>query len=51
MGRRQTYEVALTAEEREHLIKNTKGGDWSPREIKRAQILLRADVVHPICQA
>jgi hypothetical protein len=43
MGKRQTYEVVLTAEEREHLIKNTKGGDWSPREVKRAQILLRAD--------
>lgn len=43
MGIKQTYEVVLTAEEREHLIKNTKGGDWSPREVKRGQILLKAD--------
>lgn len=43
MGRKQTHVVTLTEEEREQLIKNTKGGDWSPREVKRAQILLRAD--------
>lgn len=34
------YEVVLTKEEQEHLIKNTKSGDWSAREIQRAQILL-----------
>jgi transposase len=43
MGREQTFKVVLTAEERAYLIKNTKGGDWSPREVKRAQILLKAD--------
>ena len=43
MGKKQVHEVALTVEEREHLIKNTKGGNWSPREVKRAQILLKAD--------
>jgi hypothetical protein len=43
MGKKQVHEVILKAEEREHLIKNTKGGNWSPREVKRAQILLRAD--------
>ena len=43
MGRKQTHEVILTAAERESLIKSTRCGDWSPREIKRAQILLRAD--------
>lgn len=43
MGQKQTHEVVLTAEERQHLIKNMKGGDWSAREVKRAQILLRAD--------
>jgi len=43
MGKKQMHEVALTVEEREFLIKNTKGGDWSPREVKRAQILLKAD--------
>lgn len=43
MGRKQSHEVALTSDERAYLIKNTKSGDWSPRELKRAQILLRAD--------
>jgi transposase len=43
MGRKQAHEVALTAEEREYLINNTKSGDWSPREVKRAQILLSSD--------
>jgi len=37
------HEVILTPEEKEHLIKNTKVGTWSPREVKRAQILLNAD--------
>lgn len=46
MGQKQTHEVVLTAEERQHLIKNTKGGNWSTREVKRAQILLRADKNH-----
>lgn len=40
MGRKQMYEIVLTNEELDHLIKNTKSGDWSPREVKRAQILL-----------
>ena len=43
MGRRQKHEVVLTTDEREQLIKGTKCGDWSPREIKRAQMLLSAD--------
>ena len=43
MGKKQTHKVSLTTKEREYLIKNTKIGDWSPREVKRAQILLRAD--------
>lgn len=43
MGQRQKHEVRLTENERELLIKNTKCGDWSPREVKRAQILLKAD--------
>jgi len=43
MGRKQTHLVVLTPEEREYLIKNTKGGTWSPREVKRAQILLNSD--------
>jgi homeodomain-containing protein len=43
MGRQQIHGVALTVEEREFIIKNTKSGDWSPREVKRALILLKAD--------
>src|SRR5271156_956155 len=43
MGRKQTHKVVLTPEEREYLIKNTKSGTWSPREVKRAQILLSSD--------
>jgi len=43
MGRRQINEIVLTKEEREYLIKNTKVGNWSPRKVKRAQILLKAD--------
>lgn len=37
------HEIELTSEEREYLIKQTKCGDWTPREVKRAQILLGAD--------
>ena len=44
MGRHQMHEVALTPEEREFIVKNTKGGEWSPREVKRALILLKADI-------
>ncbi len=43
MGKKQLHEVVLTTEERDYLLKKTKSGNWSPRELKRAQILLRAD--------
>lgn len=43
MGKKQAHEVVLTTEERDYLLKNTKSGDWSPREVKRALILLKAD--------
>ena len=43
MGRKQVHEVKLTQEERAYLIKNTSCGDWSPRKVKRALILLKAD--------
>lgn len=43
MGTKQKHKVLLTSEEREYLIKNTRCSKWSAREIKRAQILLRAD--------
>jgi hypothetical protein len=47
MGQKQKHEVRLGEEERALLIKNTKSGDWSPREVKRAQILLKADKNRP----
>lgn len=47
MGQRQKHEIRLSEEERELLIKNTTRGDWSPREVKRAQILLKADKNNP----
>ena len=47
MGQKQKYEIRLGEEEKELLIKNTKRGDWSPREVKRAQILLKADKNNP----
>jgi hypothetical protein len=43
MGKKQVHEIVLTDQEREYLLKCTKSGDWSPREVKRAQILLKAD--------
>lgn len=43
MARQQLHEITLTVEERDYLIQNTKSGNWSPREVKRAQILLKAD--------
>ena len=46
MGKKQLHEVVLQDDERAFLIKNTKSGDWSPREMKRAQILLKSDKNH-----
>lgn len=43
MGKKQKHEIRLREEEREFLIKHTKSGNWSPREVKRAQMLLKAD--------
>ena len=43
MGRPQQYEVRLSQEEREYLQRNSSSGDWSPRQVKRALILLKAD--------
>lgn len=43
MGTKQKHEVRLTEKEREILIQSTKKGDYSPREIRRIQILLKAD--------
>lgn len=43
MGQRQKHEVRLTEEERAFLIQNTHHGEWTAREVKRAQVLLKAD--------
>lgn len=43
MGRSQQYEVRLSQEEREYLERNSSSGDWSPRQVKRAFILLKSD--------
>lgn len=47
MGQKQKHEVRLEKNERSILIHNTKSGKWSPREVKRAQILLKADKNSP----
>lgn len=47
MGQKQKHEIRLSEEERDLLIRNTKHGDWSPRELKRAQILLKSDKNSP----
>lgn len=44
MGRTTEYEVSLSAEEREYLQKNSSYGKWGPRAVKRALILLKADI-------
>jgi transposase len=44
MARLVEYQVCLTSEERAHLHANTKSGDWPPRFVRRALILLKADV-------
>lgn len=43
MGRHQTHPIFLNAEERAFLENSCKKGDWSPRIVKRAKILLLAD--------
>lgn len=43
MGQKQKHEITLSNDERDFLIKGTKNGNWSPREVKRAQILLLSD--------
>lgn len=44
MARLIEYQVRLTPEERAHLHANTKSGDWPPRFVRRALILLKADI-------
>ncbi len=47
MGQKQKHEIRLREEERALLIQKTKSGNWSPREIKRARILLKSDKNNP----
>jgi transposase len=44
MGRTTEYHVDLSAKEKEYLRKNSSAGTWRPRTVKRALILLRADI-------
>ncbi len=44
MGRTVEYPVILTEKERDYLRKNTSAGKWGVRAVKRAQILLKADM-------
>ena len=44
MARTTEYHVNLSNEEREYLRKNSSAGKWRPRAVKRAQILLKADI-------
>lgn len=44
MGRITEYYVSLTAKERKFLLKNSSSGQWKPRSVKRALILLKADI-------
>lgn len=44
MGRHQTNLVFLTKEDRAFLAEHIKKGKWSPREVRRAKILLLADI-------
>jgi transposase len=43
MGRHQSNIIHLTENEKSFLIEHCKKGDWSPRIVIRAQILLLAD--------
>ena len=43
MGRHQSNAVFLTASERDFLEGHIRKGDWSPREVTRAKILLMSD--------
>lgn len=47
MGRHQRNIVRLTDEERALLEQHTKSGQWRPREVQRAKILLLADIRGP----
>lgn len=44
MARTTEYYVNLSAEERDYLQKNSSAGTWRPRAVRRALILLKADI-------
>lgn len=44
MARLIEYQVNLSDAEREYLRKNSSGGTWRPRAVKKALILLKADM-------
>lgn len=44
MARTREYQVSLTDDEREFLQKNCASGSWRPRSVKRASIILKADI-------
>jgi transposase len=44
MARLTQYYVNLSDEEREYLRKHSSGGTWRPRAVKKALILLKADI-------
>jgi hypothetical protein len=43
MARPQQHEIRLSQEERDYLERNTSSGEWPPRQVKKALILLKAD--------
>lgn len=47
VGNHQIYIIQLTDEERKLLKENTKSGQWQAREVRRAQVLLLADIHNP----
>jgi|SRR5579872_1293762 len=44
MARLTEYYVNLSDAEKEYLRKNSSGGTWRPRAVKKALILLKADI-------
>ena len=46
MARLHTFIISLTADERKQLEHGCKAGDWKVRKVRRARILLLADVAN-----
>ena len=43
MARPQQFIISLTKDERKKLERSCRSGDWKPRKVRRAKILLLAD--------